>query len=140
MPLCAVEESVPAGLLFAGVSVAFVWWSFVPEYLSSATLMLRSRPPHIVYAGRDGGVSASLGTQLQMITMQSVLSVAQEKLGTVDEIKTLQDPVNWIKGRLTVTRVRGTDLYTVGFNTRTPSKPRRSCRSGQRLSDFQPKF
>jgi uncharacterized protein involved in exopolysaccharide biosynthesis len=57
-----------------------------------------------------------------MIKMPIVLSKAQQNLGSVDEIKELQDPVTWIKSRLTVSRIRGSELYTIGFNHRDPKQ------------------
>jgi capsular exopolysaccharide synthesis family protein len=110
--------ALPAGLLLGGTAAAIAWWNFVPEYRSTATLLVYASAPHIVF---PAGVSGSqVGTQLQIMKTPKVLTKALENLGQIEEIRTLPDPVNWIKSGLTVAVVPGSELYTVGFQHPKP--------------------
>ena len=105
---------IPLGLALAAVACAYIWYSFEPQYRSSATLLVREKPEYIAF-NNDTYSRRFLQTQLQLFRTRTVLSSALEDVADLPELQGSGDPVGWLESRLGVSPVGQSEFIEASF-------------------------
>lgn len=105
---------LPIGFVLAAVACGYIWYTFEPQYRSSATLLIREKPEYIAF-NNDTYSRRYLQTQLQLFRTRTVLGEALGDLATIPEVRGSRDPTAYLRSRLGVRPVGQSEFIEVSF-------------------------
>ncbi len=111
------KTALPVGLLLAVTAVVSVYLLFEPQYEASALLEIR-RSPYLVFdPGEAEVLAAYFRTQMEIIHSRWILglTVAQEEIKQLPEIRKQQDPIQWLRKRVKVVQANGPDAFEIKY-------------------------
>jgi capsular exopolysaccharide synthesis family protein len=119
---------VPAGVLLAIGSAALVVWLFRPDYPSYALIEIEDAAPYIAFQPGTAyrGGNQYVQTQIELMRSPVVLEpvLARPEVAQLQELQGLDDRLAYLKDRLSVTQVNGSELYRIEFNAKEPQGAR----------------
>jgi capsular exopolysaccharide synthesis family protein len=115
---------VPLGVLFAAAASAIVWHFHVPQFMAKALVKIEADAPFIAF--EDGVASPQtdryVQTQIELMRSAVVLSplLSRPEIASINEIKSVADPVAFLQEQLSVSQVNRSELYQVCCKSPSP--------------------
>jgi len=108
--------------LVLGVSAgAMAWMVMGTQYRAEAWLKIQDRRPYIAFPS-DSDSQVYVRTQLELIRHPVVLLeiLSDPKIAPMPEVKSQENPVEWLRDHLQVSAVNGSELYRITFDGPDP--------------------
>ncbi|MCC7087142.1 MAG: polysaccharide biosynthesis tyrosine autokinase [Pirellulales bacterium] len=108
--------ALPLALILSSTAVIIAWISFELSYRASAWLQIKEQQEYLAFRSERDGQRFSQ-TQLELIRGPIVLErlLSTPKISKLPEVNEQTDPLEWLKKRLTVKNVGGSELFEVSF-------------------------
>jgi polysaccharide biosynthesis transport protein len=116
--------ALPLGVLLSAAAVAALWYFTEDQYRSAAWLRIRDKPEYIAFPSSEHS-RRFVATQVELMRSPVVLGqvVEMNEVRSLAEFKAIigkEDPVGWIRNRLSVKPIGRSDLYEIAMLTREP--------------------
>lgn len=116
--------AVPSGILLAVTAGAIVWYLHVPMFRATVLVKIESAAPYIAF---EKGISNQntdryVQTQIELLRGPVVLGpvLSRPEIASIEEVKSVVDPIAFVRDRLSVNQVGSSDLYQVSFVSPSP--------------------
>ena len=113
-----------AGLLLSGLTLAVPRLFEKPQFEAEAVLLIADRAPFIASSGDAGerDTNRYVRTQMALIRSSAVLEpvLSDAKFGAMEELKSADSPVEYLRERLAVVATGDSELYSVRYRGESP--------------------
>ena len=108
--------ATPIGLALAAGIALLIYIRFKPEYEASALIEIKAARPYVAYPS-GGNSGASVRTELASIRSPLVIGpvVSRPEIAKLDQIRSQQDPVRWLMGKIQAGSLEGSELYMISY-------------------------
>ncbi len=128
--------ALPAGIVLGTVASLTVYWLFVPKYEASAWIQIEEHVPFLAFESKDQGSSskAFVATQIELLRSPMVVRpvIAERELIGLPELNKQDNPLEWLRRQIVVSRIGESELYSVSF---TCSQPKAAARAVNAIVD-----
>ncbi len=111
-------QSFLLGSVLAVLAVGAVWMNFKPSYEATAYLEIKMQSPYVAFPA-SGESQAFRETQLEIMRNPIVLTkvISQAEIAGLAEAREAEFPLEWLKKRLRVGYVGGSELCQITFQS-----------------------
>ena len=110
---------LPVSIVCAVIACAAVLYCHVLKYRATAIMMIEGSTPYIAFnaPANAGAQNQFVQTQIELLRSPMVLekTLAHPKVGSLPEFQASADPVENLKGQLSIKQIARSELYEIAF-------------------------